>query len=621
MVLLISLTGTFLAWRFTQATVNQQARARFNQQIVEIKALLRYRVDTYINTLYGFQSLFATDELITRNQWRVYCEKLNLQERYPGIHTLSYAERVQASEIETFVQKVRSDTTISASGYPEFRIFPDPNLNISPDPHQNEYYVINYIWPWEANKAAHGVDHYSDPIRRVVIEQMRDTGEPGATGRVTLTVDKGKSMLSFLVMLPIYRPGLPITTVSERRSAIQGYVVGAFRVNELLFHTLNDKAIDSDIDIEVFDGTALDENRLYYNGDKVVQALDSIYQPRYAVKSTIDIAGRTWTLYFSTRPEFGLGAAQEALPLLVLSGGLVFSVLLSGIVYSLATARSHAMRIAEEITRKLEEQRALTMHSDRLRSLGEMAAGIAHELNQPLVGVRGLAEHILIGMDRGWKTKEETLREKVSLIVEQADRMSHIIEHVRIFAREAGKPDLLPVQINDVVQSAVSLLGAQFHARGLVLEYELARNLPSVLANPFSLEEVVLNLLVNARDAMEERLQTEPSLRPPRILLRTLATHEQGRSYIKVEVTDKGIGISEDIQAKIFDPFFTTKGPDKGTGLGLSISKSIIEGFGGTLSIQSLLDQGTTAIISLPEAQYSFKQEKYDDTSTSYSSR
>jgi C4-dicarboxylate-specific signal transduction histidine kinase len=87
---------------------------------------------------------------------------------------------------------------------------------------------------------------------------------------------------------------------------------------------------------------------------------------------------------------------------------------------------------------------------------------MAHELNQPLVGVRGLAEHLLIALERGWPLSPDKLREKLALIVEQADRMSHIIEHVRRFARDAGKPDFRPVQINDMVRGVVNLVGTQF---------------------------------------------------------------------------------------------------------------------------------------------------------------
>jgi two-component system, NtrC family, sensor kinase len=127
---------------------------------------------------------------------------------------------------------------------------------------------------------------------------------------------------------------------------------------------------------------------------------------------------------------------------------------------------------------ELETQRSLQMRSDRLRSLGEMAAGIAHELNQPLVGVRGLAEHTLLGQERGWELKSETLNERMEQIIAQADRMAHIIDHVRRFAREAGRPEMTVVQLNDVVQSALGLLQVQLRTHGVSLSTHLARELP-----------------------------------------------------------------------------------------------------------------------------------------------
>lgn len=252
---------------------------------------------------------------------------------------------------------------------------------------------------------------------------------------------------------------------------------------------------------------------------------------------------------------------------------------------------------------QLEEQRILSIHADRLRSLGEMAAGIAHELNQPLVGVRGLAEHLIVGMERGWDLKEEKLRSRLTRIIEQADRMSHIIDHVRVFAREAGKPELNLVNVNDVVRSAMSMLKEQFRSHGLKWEWELAESLPFVSANPFSLEEVILNLIINARDAVEEYLKKHSKSTSPQVLLRTFLDSKGSKQYVKIEIIDWGIGIPQQLLSKVFDPFLTTKGPDRGTGLGLSISKSIVEQFGGTIDIKSASGQGTTAVISLPVSQ------------------
>ena len=249
---------------------------------------------------------------------------------------------------------------------------------------------------------------------------------------------------------------------------------------------------------------------------------------------------------------------------------------------------------------ELAAQRTLSMRSDRLRSLGEMAAGIAHELNQPLVGVRGLAEHILIGLDRKWQLTEQVLRDRMGRIVEQSDRMVHIIEHIRMFAREADNPEVSQVPINDVVQSAVDLLGAQFRSHGLELQVSLADESPTVLANRFSLEEVLINLLSNARDAVESRRQRDPTAS---VLIRLCTETQEGTAEsnsVQIEVADSGDGIPKDILARIFDPFFTTKDPDKGTGLGLSISKSIVEQLGGDLKIDSEHGRGTRATISLP---------------------
>lgn len=256
-----------------------------------------------------------------------------------------------------------------------------------------------------------------------------------------------------------------------------------------------------------------------------------------------------------------------------------------------------AMRAAEL---ELAEQRVLSVRSDRLRSLGEMTTGMAHELNQPLMGIRGLAEHLLIGIDRGWEMSQIKLRDKLKLIIEQSDRMTHIIEHIRMFAREAGKPELYSVQVNDVVKSSIDLLGTQFRNRGLDLKCELSDHLPVIKANPFSLEEVILNLMTNARDAVEEKKEKEPGCSPGRIVIKTILNSDKASNRVLIQLQDQGMGIPQEIIPKIFDPFFTTKVSDKGTGLGLPISKSIVEELGGSIEIVSQFGNGTTVNVFLP---------------------
>ncbi len=255
-------------------------------------------------------------------------------------------------------------------------------------------------------------------------------------------------------------------------------------------------------------------------------------------------------------------------------------------------------RLAEQ---QLEAQRTLRMRSDRLRSLGEMAAGMAHELNQPLVGVRGLAELIQVSMDGGIKISEETLRDNIHRILEQADRMVHIINHIRMFAREAGNRHASRVDINEVVRSGMSLLKAQFKSHGLSMEDRLHPEPLYAFVNPYSVEEVLLNLLTNSRHAVEKKYDRYKDSG-----FRSLVVIETGRSdhgteeNVWIKVSDNGMGICPSIEDKIFDPFFTTKDPDKGTGLGLSICKSIVEEFGGSIGFKSEKEKGAVFSVEFP---------------------
>ncbi len=251
---------------------------------------------------------------------------------------------------------------------------------------------------------------------------------------------------------------------------------------------------------------------------------------------------------------------------------------------------------------QLEKQQSMRMRSDRLRSLGEMAAGIAHELNQPLVGVRGLAELLLVKMDNKISVLPDDLHSNVTRIVEQSDRMVHIINHVRLFAREAGSVDTSAVNLNDVVLSAIGLLTAQFKSHGLTLAINCSTEPLIALINPYSVEEVLLNLLSNARDALLNSGGHGADF-VPSVEIST-GMRQETRETLWVRVRDNGCGIAKDIMEHIFDPFFTTKDPDKGTGLGLSICKSIVEGFNGTIVCTSTPGEGSSFTVSFPVHLY-----------------
>ncbi len=255
----------------------------------------------------------------------------------------------------------------------------------------------------------------------------------------------------------------------------------------------------------------------------------------------------------------------------------------------------------QEAEEELKAQRTLRIRSDRLRSLGEMAAGIAHELNQPLVGVRGFAELILDSIDNGLEISRDVIRSNTATIVEQADRMVHIINHVRLFARDADSIETSIVDLNDVVRSGTSLLMAQFNSHGLLLENDLSPHALPVKVNPYSVEEVIFNLLSNARHTLGKKKETAGDQYRPCVRVITGEATAAGRDVVTLKIADNGTGIPRHAAEKIFDPFYTTKDPDKGTGLGLSICKSIVESFRGRIQFDTVENEGTCFEIVFPK--------------------
>ncbi|MDE2059171.1 MAG: GAF domain-containing protein [candidate division NC10 bacterium] len=250
---------------------------------------------------------------------------------------------------------------------------------------------------------------------------------------------------------------------------------------------------------------------------------------------------------------------------------------------------SEMERRVEERTMALKQTQAQLIQSGKLAAVGTLAAGVAHELNQPLMVIRGYAQELLWDKRIG----DEEMRDDLQRIEAQTTRMTAIINHLRDFSRESkGRREV--TDLNQVVKDSLTFLGQQLRTKNIAVVQELHPALPPVRADPLQIEQVLLNLITNARDAIEgAELGTI-----------TVRTELASDSRIALSVTDSGPGIPEDIGPRIFDPFFTTKEVGKGTGLGLSICHGIIEEHGGELTMESPVADGKGArfTIILPHA-------------------
>lgn len=235
-----------------------------------------------------------------------------------------------------------------------------------------------------------------------------------------------------------------------------------------------------------------------------------------------------------------------------------------------------------KMQQQLEDTYRQLLHSEKLASLGKLAAGVAHELNNPLGGILMYANILLE------QTKEGPMAQDLKVIVEQAMRCKEIVRGLLDFARRRAE-DRTKVSLNDVIEKCIALMSKQAMFLNVNLEKELSPDLPSVSADPDQLSQVFTNLIVNAVDAMEGK----GTLR-----IRTWA--EGSPPHVHAEVTDTGSGIPEDHLQRIFDPFFTTKEVGKGTGLGLSIAYGIVRRQGGDIQVRSRVGEGTTFQLRFP---------------------
>lgn len=238
----------------------------------------------------------------------------------------------------------------------------------------------------------------------------------------------------------------------------------------------------------------------------------------------------------------------------------------------------------------LQEKQAQIAHAGRLASLGEMASGIAHELNQPLSIIRLNAEGLKFSLKRngGLLPRYEN---DLKAVMTGVDRASDIIEHMRGYARTNGS-DCEYICLSEPVHNALMFFKEQFRNHEIALETHYEENLPKVFVSSQRFEQVAVNLLSNARYAVDKQKETASESWQKKIVLRIL--YDKIRNAVVFEVTDNGIGMDSEEQKRCPEPFFTTKEVGEGTGLGLSIVHGIIKDFKGSLEIESEKGLGTT---------------------------
>ena len=259
---------------------------------------------------------------------------------------------------------------------------------------------------------------------------------------------------------------------------------------------------------------------------------------------------------------------------------------------------THVIGAARDVTEQMqiEEERkqieSQLVQSEKLSALGELTAGVSHELNQPLNGIKITSQSLLRDIKKN-RLEAEELEEDLTEIVQQVNKMAEIINHMRTYTRNTEGNSSEMIDISTVIEGPFRILDQQLTTHGIEVIKDFAPGLPEVMCDPIRLEQVFMNLITNAKGSVESCGKENK-----RIEIRAYESDDS--QSVEVTVKDNGEGIPEHLRQKIFQPFFTTKEPGKGTGLGLSVSHRIIEEHQGRIELESKVGEGTTFKVILP---------------------
>jgi PAS domain S-box-containing protein len=350
--------------------IDDKNREQFEFQTENAQLAIQTRVNSYIDVLRGTAALFDTGDLITRDQFHDYVKGLDLEHSFPGITSLNFARRVAAADKAAFEAAVRADTSLDRRGHPDFAIKPAGD--------RPEYHVLIYLEPSTSSQGQFGFDISSNPRSAHSFSIARDDGQPISSGRL-IRIEGPNRHIGLAVRIPVYRRGLPLNTLEQRRAAWIGSVGAGYDVGKLMLGAV-DPTHRRQIRIRLYDagpadaraaGTSNPEH-LLFDSAAAAGGVDAAASSSgvFTKRVSMTVGRRIWETEFSAPASAFASGFDKELPWLVLAVGLIASVMLYSIYYSLITARRHAMELAKGMTRDLRDSEASLAEAQQMAHLG-----------------------------------------------------------------------------------------------------------------------------------------------------------------------------------------------------------------------------------------------------------
>ena len=551
------------------------------QREVDLRATSLHRELTVnFEALMDLGIFFETSHIPDHDEFSRLAKKII--NHLPHIDALEWIPRITPDNKAEMLQTIRKH-------YPDFEITQRLQQGImAPATSQEEHFPVYFVEPYKGHEIALGFDLFSNKARRETLETARDTGLPQASAGIILVQDRSKQM-AFLAVMPVYRGKKD--SLAERRKNLRGFVLGVYKANDLFIQSEVDGQA-SDIHMVWMDQTDQDKVKLGENFYEIeYDDHDHHEQLLHYEKKLPPLLGRQWSVTSHPTHHY-LSDNISPLPYVIFLFGVLFTTLITAFAGMLIRRNNTINRKVTEQTRDLMEAQearknfeSKLIEMNKMASLGEMSAGIGHELSQPLGTILLKCQMLPKALD---KRDYDKCTKYVEDIRNQAVRAKEIMDSLRIISRDAKPEDKTSIELNQVIRKAEVLIKEDLTMNGITLKKELSQGI-YIYASPVQLGQVIANLITNARDALRESEEKIITVR---------SYTKEGNGILEVE--DTGPGIPEEHQGKVFEPFFTSKPVGKGTGLGLSMCYSMVQDNEGEISFTTTAHQGTCFTVTFP---------------------
>lgn len=535
----------------------KQVELEFKNKCEDTKLHIEARLKMHANLLLSGASFFAASDTISRHEWYVFNSSKNIELNIPGIQGIGYAMKVNKNDLKAHEEYIREE------GFPNYKIYPGGDRDF--------YTSILFLEPFAGrNLKAFGYDMYSEPTRRKAMELSRDLNKPILSGKVRLVQESSNDVQSGTLMyVPIYRNGMGISTVEQRRAALKGWVYSPYRMRDLIHGILGDSynTIYKKIKIDIYDGLKVNNEALLFS--------NNIGEKRYVEaklnhKIKINFNSTIWTLVFSQNSD-GYSFLTGKI-LLVLISGLIISLLFYVLTVLLFISRNSE----KEILALNSKLKSMIDDKDKFISV------LAHDLRAPFNSIIGFSSLLV---DNVRNMDIDSIEKQVGIINASANNTFHLLEDLLTWVRaESGKIPFEPVTImvSDLVSDLQKGLLPLAQAKSIKLIFDYV-SWVSIFADLNMMKTILRNLITNAIKFSYPNSEVVISI-------------VVSKNKKVIRVIDYGVGMDKEAVSLLFhrSHLYSTPGTlnEKGTGFGLLLCREFLEKHSSELVVKGELGKG-----------------------------